>query len=218
MSFSSGEIVTGCKKVKVNREGQRQYVEMVRTRDVVLCDGPAGSGKTYLAVAMALEALNAQTVKRIVLARPAVEAGERLGYLPGDQENKMAPYLRPLLDVIHHLMDPKSVKEILANQVEISPLAYTRGRTFNDTFMIMDESQNTTPSQMKMFLTRMGYSSKCVIVGDTSQTDIVGKNGFVDAVDRLQKIERIGLVTLTAADIHRHPVVAEIVNAYANVS
>ena len=183
--------------------------------------GPAGTGKTYLAVAMALSALRSELVRKIVLVRPAVEAGESLGYLPGDLHAKINPYLRPLLDALYTMIDYDAVKQLMEKDViEVVPLAYMRGRTLEDAFIILDEAQNTTISQMKMFLTRMGEGSKIVASGDITQIDLPRKasSGLIDAVSRLKNIKGIGQVTLTANDIVRHRLVQEIVEAYETAS
>ena len=179
--------------------------------------GPAGTGKTYLGVGVAVNLLRQGTIKRIVLVRPAVEAGERLGFLPGDIAAKINPYLRPLLDALNDMMEPEQVKRYLENDViEIAPLAYMRGRTLNQAVIILDEGQNTTVPQMKMFLTRMGHGSKIIVTGDITQVDLprTTRSGLVDAAHRLRKIEKIGIVHLTEADIVRHPLVQQIVQAY----
>ncbi len=198
-------------------KGQAEYVEAIRNHSLVFCTGPAGTGKTYLAVATAVEALMAQKIRKIVLVRPAVEAGESLGYLPGDLQAKINPYLRPLLDALREMMDYEKVQRYMDEDViEVVPLAYMRGRTLNQAFIILDEAQNTTVSQMKMFLTRMGEGSQVVVSGDTSQIDLPPhtKSGLIDAISRLQKIEGYALVKLTGADIVRHRLVQEIVRAY----
>lgn len=197
--------------------GQAEYVEAIRNHALVFCTGPAGTGKTYLAVATAVEALKAKEIRKIVLVRPAVEAGESLGYLPGDLQAKINPYLRPLLDALHDMMDYDQVRLYMDEDViEVVPLAYMRGRTLNRAFIILDEAQNTTVSQMKMFLTRMGEGSRVVASGDTSQLDLPShtKSGLIDALSRLRDIEGFAKVTLTATDIVRHRLVQEIVRAY----
>jgi len=198
-------------------KGQAEYIEAIRNHSLVFCTGPAGTGKTYLAVATAVEALMAQTIRKIVLVRPAVEAGESLGFLPGDLQAKINPYLRPLLDALREMMDYEKVQRYMDEDViEVVPLAYMRGRTLNQAFIILDEAQNTTVSQMKMFLTRMGEGSQVVVSGDTSQIDLPPhtKSGMIDAISRLRKIEGYSLVKLTGADIVRHRLVQEIVRAY----
>lgn len=205
------------RQVQPRTPGQADYIKRVRKNDLVFCIGPAGCGKTYLAVAMAINALRTETVKKIVLVRPAVEAGERLGFLPGDLLAKVNPYLRPLLDALHDILDHEQVKRYMENDViEIVPLAFMRGRTLNNTFIILDEGQNTTVTQMKMFLTRMGEGSKIVVTGDITQLDLPAdvKSGMSDAVHRLGNIEQVGVVRLTGDDIVRHRLVREIVKAY----
>jgi phosphate starvation-inducible PhoH-like protein len=205
------------KYLRPRTDGQARYVHAMRDNDVVLVVGPAGTGKTYLAVAQAVSMLRQNVVKRIVLVRPAVEAGERLGYLPGDLQAKINPYLRPLFDSLNDMMEPEQVRRYMENDViEIAPLAYMRGRTLNQACIILDEGQNTTVPQMKMFLTRMGHGSKIIVTGDITQVDLshTTRSGLVDAVNRLKKIERIGLVFLDATDIVRHPLVQRIVAAY----
>jgi phosphate starvation-inducible PhoH-like protein len=205
------------RRVAPRTHGQAEYVRAIRENDLVFCVGPAGSGKTYLAVAMAVNALRQEQVKKIVLVRPAVEAGERLGFLPGDLLAKVNPFLRPLLDALNEMLDFEQVKRYMERDVvEIVPLAFMRGRTLNNTFIILDEGQNTTQTQMKMFLTRLGNGSKIVVTGDTTQSDLPPHvtSGLNDAIDRLSRIEGIAHVKLTARDIVRHRLVKEIVRAY----
>jgi phosphate starvation-inducible PhoH-like protein len=197
--------------------GQAAYVQAIRDHDVVICTGPAGSGKTFLAVALAVAALRSEQVRKIVLTRPAVEAGESLGYLPGDLQAKINPYLRPLMDALREMMEYEQLKRLTEQDiVEMIPLAYMRGRTLNDAFIILDEAQNTTVSQMKMFLTRLGMGSKMVISGDVTQIDLPPDrcSGLVDAMQRLQNVPGCGRVQLGGADIVRHKLVQRIVEAY----
>jgi len=196
---------------------QRRYVEAIEQNDMVFGVGPAGTGKTYLAVAMAVAAINAKKVSRIVLVRPAVEAGERLGFLPGTLQEKVDPYLRPLYDALYDLLDPERVEKMLErNAIEVAPLAFMRGRTLNDAFIIMDEAQNTTIEQMKMFLTRMGNNSKAVITGDITQIDLPNprKSGLVDAINVLDGVEGIHFCHFEDCDVVRHALVQRIVRAY----
>jgi phosphate starvation-inducible protein PhoH and related proteins len=205
------------RRIKPRTEGQARYVEAIRQHDMTFCIGPAGCGKTYLAVASAVEALKTHRVRKIVLVRPAVEAGESLGYLPGDLQAKLNPYLRPLLDAIGEMVDYDQAKYLMEQEViEVIPLAYMRGRTLNQAFIILDEAQNTTVGQMKMFLTRMGEGSKVVVSGDISQVDLPAgvTSGLRDAVQRLQAIKGIGFARLTETDIVRHALVQRIVMAY----
>jgi phosphate starvation-inducible PhoH-like protein len=204
-------------KVRPRSEGQVDYVRKVEQNDLVFCVGPAGCGKTYLAVAMAVSALRSEQVRKIVLVRPAVEAGEKLGFLPGDLFAKVNPYLRPLLDSLNDILDFDTVKRYMERDVvEIVPLAFMRGRTLNHTFVILDEGQNTTVTQMMMFLTRMGMGSKVVVTGDITQIDLPPhvSCGLIDATRRLAGIERVGIVEMTGRDIVRHRLVKEIVRAY----
>lgn len=205
------------RKIKPMGEGQRLYVKAIREHDMVVCSGPAGSGKTYLAVAMAVNALRLEQVRKIVLVRPALEAGEKIGFLPGDMLAKVNPFLRPLLDALGDILDFDQVQRYLDKDViEIIPLAFMRGRTLNNTFMILDEAQNTTITQMKMFLTRMGHHSKIVVTGDATQTDLPERveSGLIDAWHRLRGVPGIATVELEAQDIVRHPLVRKIVAAY----
>jgi len=205
------------RRVKPRTEGQAAYIEAIRTHDLTLCSGPAGCGKTYLAVATAVEAYRAKAIRKIVLVRPAVEAGESLGYLPGDLKEKLNPYLRPLLDAINEMVDFDQVKFLMEQEViEVIPLAYMRGRTLSQAFIILDEAQNATVSQMKMFLTRMGEGSKVVVSGDTSQVDLPSgvTSGLKDAIQRLNSIDGVAIIKLQESDIVRHPLVQRIVAAY----
>jgi phosphate starvation-inducible PhoH-like protein len=211
------DVFAASRKVHPRSEGQAEYVRSIDQNDLVFCIGPAGCGKTYLAVAKAVNALRSEQVRKIVLVRPAVEAGEKLGFLPGDMFAKVNPYLRPVLDALHDILDYETVKRYMERDVvEIAPLAFMRGRTLNNTFIILDEGQNTTVTQMKMFLTRMGNGSKVVVTGDITQVDLPAHMacGLTDAMDRLDGIERVGIVKMTGRDIVRHRLVKEIVRAY----
>ncbi len=197
--------------------GQSQYVKAIAEKDMVFCVGPAGTGKTYLAVAMAVAALKQGRIKRIILVRPAVEAGERLGFLPGDMQAKVNPYLRPLFDALHDMMEFDQIKRLMVNDViEVIPLAFMRGRTLNDSVVILDESQNTTVAQMLMFLTRLGHNSKMIVTGDISQIDLpqAQLSGMIDARRRLRGVKGIAFIDLTAQDIVRHRLVHAVVKAY----
>jgi phosphate starvation-inducible PhoH-like protein len=208
------------RRIKPRTRGQAAYVESIRDHDLTFATGPAGCGKTYLAVATAVEALRAGQVRKIVLVRPAVEAGESLGFLPGDLRAKLNPYLRPLMDALGEMVDYDQARNLMEQDViEVIPLAYMRGRTLNDAFIILDEAQNTTVAQMKMFLTRMGERSKMVVSGDATQQDLPRgvTSGLRDAVRRLGNIEAIGIVRLQASDIVRHQLVQQIVEAYDDV-
>jgi phosphate starvation-inducible protein PhoH and related proteins len=205
------------RRVHPRTPGQADYAEAIRNNDLVFCSGPAGCGKTYLSVAMAINALRQEQVRKIVLVRPAVEAGEKLGFLPGDIFAKVNPYLRPLLDALNDMLDFDTVKRYMEKDViEIVPLAFMRGRTLNNTFIILDEAQNTTVTQMKMFLTRMGHHSKIVVTGDTTQVDLPPhvECGLIDAMERLADIDGVALVELTSRDIVRHRLVRDVVHAY----
>ncbi|MEN6495438.1 MAG: PhoH family protein [Thermoguttaceae bacterium] len=205
------------RQVRARTPGQAVFVTALRDSELVFCRGPAGTGKTYLAVAAAVAALKAGQIRKIVLARPAVEAGESLGFLPGDLQAKINPYLRPLLDALHEMMDRETIRRYTEEDlIEVVPLAYMRGRTLNEAYMILDEAQNTTVAQMKMFLTRMGNGSRIVVSGDTTQIDLPPhtKSGLVDALERLDGIAGIAAIELTNADIVRHPLVQRIVDAY----
>ncbi len=203
--------------VRPRTDGQARYVKALREHDMTMCIGPAGSGKTYLAVGMAVSWLRASQIKKIVLVRPAVEAGERLGYLPGDLAAKINPYLRPLLDALNDMMEPEQVKRYMENDIiEICPLAYMRGRTLSHAAIILDEGQNTTVPQMQMFLTRMGNGSKIIVTGDVTQVDLPPRtrSGLSDAVQRLRGVEGISIVHLDEHDIVRNPLVMRVVKAY----
>lgn len=205
------------KPIRVKTIGQRHYVSTIHKKDIVLGIGPAGTGKTYLAVVLAVAALKIGQVKRIILTRPAVEAGESLGFLPGDLQEKVDPYLRPLYDALYDVMGPEQVaKSLERGLIEIAPLAYMRGRTLDDSFIILDEAQNTTPEQMKMFLTRLGFGSKMVITGDVTQIDLPrGKNsGLVEAERILRHIDEIGMIYFSEQDVVRHSLVQKIILAY----
>lgn len=217
---ASIDVISVSRRVQPRTPGQAKYVDTIRAKELTFAVGPAGTGKTYLAVALAVEALKNQQVRKIVLCRPAVEAGESLGYLPGDLQAKINPYLRPLLDALHEMIDFDQIKRFMEQDViEVVPLAYMRGRTLNEAFIILDEAQNASVSQMKMFLTRLGVDSKIVVSGDVTQTDLPRHqgSGLMDALQRLSGIEGIGTVHLTEKDIVRHRLVQEIVRAYDDV-
>jgi phosphate starvation-inducible PhoH-like protein len=201
--------------------GQKKYVQAIREKEMVFCIGPAGTGKTYLAVATAVAAFKAHEVSRIILTRPAVEAGERLGFLPGDFEAKIDPYLKPLFDALYDLFDAEKTQKMIERRaIEVAPLAYMRGRTLNDAFIILDEAQNTTPMQMKMFLTRMGFGSRMIITGDVTQTDLPHQqeSGLIAAERILSKVHGVSFVHLGKTDIVRHNLVQRIVEAFENSS
>jgi phosphate starvation-inducible PhoH-like protein len=215
----AGEVEVHTQRGAIRGRGpnQRHYLDQIRTVDLTFGIGPAGTGKTYLAVASAVEALQSAKVRRIVLVRPAVEAGERLGFLPGDMAQKVDPYLRPMYDALYEMLGFDRVARAIERQViEVAPLAFMRGRSLNDSFIILDEAQNTTVEQMKMFLTRLGYSSKAVVTGDVTQTDLPsGKpSGLIDALEVLKGVEDIGIQRFSEADVVRHPLVQSIVRAY----
>ena len=208
------------RRARPKTAGQRRYVQAIENNEIVFGIGPAGTGKTYLAVAMAVQALKDKRVKRIILTRPAVEAGERLGFLPGDLQAKIDPYLRPLYDALYDMLDSERSEQYFESGViEVAPLAFMRGRTLNDAFIILDEAQNTTGEQMKMFLTRMGFNSRVVVTGDITQTDLPGTvaSGLGIAERILKNIEGIGFIYFGEADVVRHPLVARIVKAYEKV-
>jgi phosphate starvation-inducible PhoH-like protein len=202
--------------VKPKTAGQKRYVDAIRENVITFGVGPAGTGKSWLAVAMAVQALQAKQVQRIILTRPAVEAGERLGFLPGDLMAKIDPYLRPLYDALYDMVDHEGAQKLIERQtIEVAPLAFMRGRTLNNSFIILDEAQNTTPEQMKMFLTRIGFNSKVVVTGDVTQIDVQnGKSGLVGLEKILTGIEGLEFVHLSKSDVVRHRIVADIVSAY----
>lgn len=204
------------KNIRPKTLGQKKYVDAIDQNTIVFGIGPAGTGKTYLAMAKAVQALQRKEVSRIILTRPAVEAGERLGFLPGTLNDKIDPYLRPLFDALHEMLEPESIPKLMAaGTIEVAPLAYMRGRTLNDSFIILDEAQNTTPEQMKMFLTRLGFNSKMVVTGDITQIDLPsGTSGLRTAVSVLGKVDDMHFATLTSEDVVRHSLVARIVDAY----
>ena len=210
-------VTTKGRPVKAKTVGQQKYVDAIQQNIVTLGIGPAGTGKTYLAVACAVAAFREKTINRIILTRPAVEAGEKLGFLPGDLQNKVDPYLRPLYDALFDMLGPEAYQRYLERgNIEVAPLAYMRGRTLDDAFIILDEAQNTTPEQMKMFLTRIGFGSKVVITGDITQVDLPDgkRSGLKDAVNIISGIEGIGICTLDHKDVVRHELVSRIIKAY----
>ncbi len=212
------EVVRGRKTIRPKTAGQKRYVDAVRDHTVTFAIGPAGTGKSYLAVALAVQALQAKEVNRIILTRPAVEAGERLGFLPGDMLQKVDPYLRPLYDALYDMVEPEVVVRLMERgTIEVAPLAYMRGRTLNDSFIILDEAQNTTPEQMKMFLTRLGFGSKVVVTGDVTQIDLPegrGRSGLMQVRGVLEGIDGLMFVELGSRDVVRHRIVQDIVDAY----
>lgn len=205
------------KPIKPKTLGQKQYVDAIREKMIVFGIGPAGTGKTYLAMAMGIQAFKNDEVSRIILTRPAIEAGEKLGFLPGDLQSKVDPYLRPLYDALYQIMGPENyLKNMEKGLIEVAPLAYMRGRTLDNAFIILDEAQNTTPAQMKMFLTRIGFGSKVIVTGDLTQKDLPSdvQSGLDVAVKVLGKVEEVGFCNLTSKDVVRHPLVQKIVKAY----
>jgi len=219
LDVMSTQVLRGRKSVRPKTAGQKRYVDAVSDHVVTFAIGPAGTGKSYLAVALAVQALQAKQVNRIILTRPAVEAGERLGFLPGDMLAKVDPYLRPLYDALYDMLDGEAVNKLIERgTVEVAPLAYMRGRTLNDSFIILDEAQNTTPEQMKMFLTRLGFGSKMVVTGDVTQVDLpegTRRSGLAQVRSILEGVPDLAFVELDSADVVRHRVVLEIVDAYA---
>lgn len=213
------DVYVGGRRIEPRSINQEIYLDAIRQHDLVVASGPAGTGKTYLAVAAAIHLLKTGRVKKAILVRPAVEAGEKLGFLPGDLQAKVNPYLRPLLDALHDMMDYQTIKRfIAADVVEVVPLAYMRGRTLNDAVIILDEAQNTTRGQMQMFLTRMGQRSKMIVTGDPTQIDLpdARESGLIDAVRRLRRTPGVGLVALEKADVVRHELVQRVIEAYAD--
>jgi phosphate starvation-inducible PhoH-like protein len=205
------------KSIRPKTVGQKDYVDAIDENTIIFGIGPAGTGKTYLAMAKAVQALQRKEISRIILTRPAVEAGERLGFLPGTLNEKIDPYLRPLFDALHEMLEPENVPKLMAaGTIEVAPLAYMRGRTLNDSFIILDEAQNTTAEQMKMFLTRLGFSSKMIVTGDVTQIDLPGgTSGLKTAMQALSAVDGVHFATLTSDDVVRHSLVAKIVDAYA---
>ena len=216
--FDDVVLITGRRRpIGAKGMAQKRYIQAIRHHDLTFGIGPAGTGKTYLAMAMAVQALLERRVKRIILTRPAVEAGERLGFLPGDLAEKVNPYLRPLYDALHDMMDPDKAQGLVARgQIEVAPLAFMRGRTLNDSFVILDEAQNATSDQMRMFLTRLGYASRAVVTGDVTQVDLPSgqRSGLAEARELLAGIEGIAFCAFTEVDVVRHPLVQKIIVAY----
>ena len=216
-SDGSLDVYSRGRRIAAITEGQRYYLDAIAHHDMTFCIGPAGTGKTYLAVAAAAAMLKKGTARKLILVRPAVEAGEKLGFLPGDMQAKVNPYLRPLLDALHDMMDFEQIQRFMAcDLIEVIPLAFMRGRTLNDSLIILDEAQNTTKAQMMMFLTRLGHGSKMIVTGDTSQIDLPDprSSGLIDAARRLRRVKGIAMVTLEQSDIVRHNLVQRIVEAY----
>jgi len=210
-------VVAGRRRIQGKTLNQRHYLDSIRQHVLTLAVGPAGTGKTYLAVAMAVDALQSHQAERVILTRPAVEAGEKLGFLPGDMQQKVDPYLRPLFDALADMVGLEKINVLMdSGRIEVAPLAYMRGRTLNDAFVILDEAQNTTREQMKMFLTRLGISSKMVVTGDTTQIDLPSKHhsGLLHALQVLEGVKHVGICHLSRQDVVRHPLVEEIVAAY----
>lgn len=211
------EVYLSGRRIQALTPRQQLYLQAIHQHDLTFCTGPAGTGKTYLAVAAAVSMLKKGRVRRLILVRPAVEAGEKLGFLPGSMQEKVNPYLRPLLDALHDMMELDQVQHFMAcDVIEVVPLAFMRGRTLNDALIILDEAQNTTRSQMLMFLTRLGHSGKMIVTGDTSQTDLEhpDQSGLLDALQRLRRIKGVAMVTLEQSDIVRHSLVQRVVEAY----
>ncbi len=208
---------TGGRPIRARSENQQRLVDAYHANDMVFAVGPAGTGKTYLSIALAVRALKEKTAKKIILSRPAVEAGEKLGFLPGDMKDKIDPYLQPLYDALEDMLPQVKLQDMMEkHQIQIAPLAFMRGRTLSDAVVILDEAQNTTPAQIRMFLTRMGWNTKMIITGDTSQIDLPHsqRSGLIEALHILNNVEGIGVVNLTQSDIVRHKLVTRIVNAY----
>ncbi|MBQ8127736.1 MAG: PhoH family protein [Prevotella sp.] len=208
---------TGGRPIRARSENQQRLVDAYNANDMVFAVGPAGTGKTYLSIALAVRALKEKTAKKIILSRPAVEAGEKLGFLPGDMKDKIDPYLQPLYDALEDMLPQVKLQDMMEkHQIQIAPLAFMRGRTLSDAVVILDEAQNTTPAQIRMFLTRMGWNTKMIITGDTSQIDLPHsqRSGLIEALHILNNVEGIGVVNLTQSDIVRHKLVTRIVNAY----